>query len=100
MDCRCGKALQSWAGRLGDARRDIFPPRLVGCDPKLLRGLNLVVVFDEALPSLPREFVIIADAYERPVCASVLDIDIADVRTIDRPVAFKRGRHMKIPHLA
>jgi len=97
---RRAKLLKLGARGLADARRNIFPPRLIGGDAQRLRGLDLAAVFDEALSALPREFVIIADAHERKMRARVLDVGIVGMRAIDMAIAGEVGRHVKIAHLA
>ena len=88
------------AGRFAHARRNVLPPGLVGRDAQLLRGLGRAAVGDEALPSPPRELVVVADADEREPGPRVLDIGIVDVGAIDHAVAVQRGRHMEVQHLA
>ncbi len=99
-DCRRVELIEPAARRLLHARRHIFPPRLVGGDAQALGGLDGVAVLDEALPALPREFVVVADADKRKVGAGVLDVGVVDVRLIDVAVAGKRGRHVEIADLA
>ena len=97
---RRAELVEPGARGLADARRDIFPPRLIGGDAQRLRGLDLAAVFDEALPALPREFVVVADADERKMRAGVLDVGIVDMRAIDMAIAGEVGRHVEIAHLA
>src|SRR6185369_12144699 len=52
-------------------RRHIFPPRLIGGDLDALAG-PLLPCFLDALPALPREFVIVPHADERPARPRVL----------------------------
>src|SRR4051794_29605494 len=62
---------------LGHPRGDVFPPCLVSRDAQRLGRLYyLGAVLDEALPALPGEFVIVADAHEWEIRARVLDIGI------------------------
>ncbi len=86
--------------RLLHARRHIFPPCLVGGDAQPLGGFDRVAVLDEALPALPREFVVVADADEGEMGAGVLDVGVVDMRLINVAVAGKRGRHVEIADLA
>ena len=97
---RRAELIESGARGLADARRYIFPPRLIGGDAQRLRGLDLAVVLDEALPALPREFMVIADADEREPGAGVLDVGIVDMRAIDMAIAGEVGRHVEIVHFA
>jgi hypothetical protein len=69
---------------------------LIGRDAQCLSRLRLAVVLDGALPSLPREFVIVADADEREVGAGILNVRILNRRAIDRPIAVDGRRHMKV----
>ena len=100
FDGRRAELLQRGARCLADARGDIFPPRLVGRDAQRLRGFDRGAIFDEALPALPREFVIVAHAHERKIGPGVLDIGIVDMRAIDVAVAGETGRHIEIADLA
>src|SRR5262249_18385111 len=86
---------------LRHSRWDVFPPGLVGRDAQRLSRLDyLGAILDEALPALPGELVVVADAHEREMRARVLDVGIADVGLIDHAVTSERGRDMKIAHLA
>jgi hypothetical protein len=49
---------------------------------------------------LPGEFVIVADADERPSRSGVLNIWITNVRLIDHAIALEVGRHVEVIHLA
>src|SRR5207244_2630548 len=88
--------LETVAGALADTGGNVFPPGLVGSHPKLLGRLHLAVVLDEALPALPREFVVVADADEREMSARILDVGIIDVSAIHHAIAVEARRDVKV----
>ncbi len=94
------ESFESRSRGLGDPGGDELPPRLVGRDAQRLRRFWLPVVLDGALPALPREFVVVADADERPPGARVLDVRIGEVAAIHGAIALERGRHMEVADLA
>src|SRR6185369_12244666 len=82
-----------------NARRDVLEPRLIGCDlDSLARSLDRTGLHD-ALPTLPGELVIVPDAHERPSCAGILQIRIAQIAAIDSAIAFDGQRDMEIAGL-
>src|SRR6185503_15165519 len=60
-----GKRAARWRHSSGD----IFEPGLVGGDLDGLARLRLTARLNDALPTLPREFVIVPDVDERPARA-------------------------------
>src|SRR5690606_5602614 len=81
------------------SRRNVFEPRLVRGDLYGLTGPRRTALLKDALPALPREFVIVPDADERPASARVLQIWIGEVALIHRTVAFDRLRPVEIAGL-
>src|SRR5262245_42821435 len=79
---------------------NVFEPRLVGGDLDRLTGSRIASGLDDALPALPREFVVVPDADERPTRARVLQIGIGEVALVDDAIAVDRQRVMEIAGLA
>ena len=86
--------------RRRDARRNIFEPGLVGGDLDGLAGLRRAACLDDALPALPREFVIVPDADERPARAGILQIGIGEIALVDGAIAVDGQREVEVAGLA
>ncbi len=87
------------AGRL-HARGHIFEPGLVRRDFYALPWPGRATRLLDALPALPREFVIVPHADERPARSGVLKIGIGEIALIDDAVAVERQRVMEVADLA
>src|SRR6185369_7224874 len=70
-----------------------------GGDLDALAGPRLAGLLD-ALPALPREFVVVPDHDERPPRTRVLKIGIGEIAFVDCPVAVDSQWKMKIADLA
>jgi hypothetical protein len=51
-------------------------------------GCGSAARLDDALPALPREFVIVPDADERPARAGILEVGISEIAFVDDAIAF------------
>src|ERR1051325_403785 len=76
-------------------RWQIFPPCLVGGDLDALAGPRLAGLLD-ALPALPREFVVIPYGDKRPPRASVLQIGIGEIAFVNGAVAVDGRRYVEV----
>ncbi len=83
----------------GDTCRDVFEPRLIRRDLDGLAGLLEPPRLDDALPALPREFVVVPDHDERPARASVLEVGIFEIAFVDGTVAIEGQRYVEIADL-
>ena len=92
----CRELVEVAAPALDHSRRLIFPPRLRRRDFPCLRGNVAGTEVLLALPTLPRELVIVPHADERPARPRVLQIGIGKVRTIERAITVDVGRHVEI----
>jgi hypothetical protein len=64
---------------LSDTCGKIFKPGLIRRDLNALARLLERSRLDDALPTLPREFVVVPDRDERPAGASVLEVGIGEI---------------------
>lgn len=81
------------------ARRNVFEPRLVRRD---LDGLGRLLDgrrFQDALPALPRKFVIVPGAHERPARAGILQVRIGKKALPHCAVTLERRRKMVVADL-
>src|SRR3954454_2713404 len=92
------EAFERGSADLLATRWQIFPPCLVGGDLDALAGPRLAGLLD-ALPALPREFVVVPDRDERPARASVLEVGIGEIAFVDGPVAIDGQRYVELADL-
>ena len=92
------EALERGSADLLAARWQIFPPCLVGGDLDALARPRLAGLLD-ALPALPREFVVVPHGDERPARASVLEVGIGEIALVDGPVAIDGQRYVEVADL-
>ena len=88
------------AARRRHASRDIFEPGLVGGDLDGLAGLRLAARLDDALSALPREFVIVPDADERPARAGILEVGISEIALVHGAIAVDGQRVVELAGLS
>src|SRR6185436_2812680 len=81
--------------RTGRTCGDVLEPGLVRRDLDGLAGLLERPRLDDALPTLPREFVVVPDRDERPARASVLEVGIGEIAFVDGPVAIDGQRYVE-----
>src|SRR6185369_8506098 len=86
--------------RLLAARREIFPPGLVGSDLDALSRPRDAAGLLNALPSLPGKFVIVPHRDERPARAGVLQVGVREIAFVNGPIALDRQREVKMANLA
>src|SRR4249919_3963375 len=79
-----------------DARRDEFEPCLVGSDLDALSRLWRAARLLDALPPLPREFVIVPHAHERPARSRVLQVGIGQIAFVDGAITLGRERVVEL----
>src|SRR6185369_6344563 len=87
------------AARRRHASRDIFEPGLVGGDLDGLAGLRRAARLDDALPALPREFVIVPHADEGPSGAGILKVGVSEIAFVDDAIAFDGQRYVEVADL-
>src|SRR4029077_10587054 len=82
-----------------DTGGEIFEPGLIRRDlHRLARPLELPRL-DDALPTLPREFVVVPDGDERPARAGVLEIGVGEIALINSAVTFERQWDVEVADL-
>src|SRR5678815_4224078 len=79
-----------------DRCRKVFEPGLIRRDLDALARLLERSRLDDALPTLPREFVVVPDRDERPASASVLEVGIGEIGLVDGPVAADGQRYVEV----
>ena len=92
---RDGTELVQGSARRLHARRNVLEPGLVGGDLDRLPGLLELRVLQDALPTLPREFVVVPDAHKRPASARVLQVGVGEIALPDRAVSLDRRRDVE-----
>src|SRR6185369_3251563 len=88
------------AARRRHASRDIFEPGLIGRDLDGLAGLRLAARLNDALPALPREFVIVPDGDERPARAGILEVGISEIALVHGAIAVDGQRYVELAALS
>src|SRR5262249_46056216 len=91
--------LERWSAWLLDAGRLVFPPRLVRRHFPCLRRTNFSTEHLHSLKALPRVFVVVPDADERPSRPRVLDVRVVQVSAIRRTVVVNVHRYVKVADL-
>ena len=91
--------LERGSAHLSASRRQILPPRLICGDLDALTWPGRTAGLLDALPALPREFVIVPHGDERPSRAGVLQIGIGQVAFVDGAIAFDRQRIVELAGL-
>src|ERR1044071_6708755 len=84
---------------MDDACREIFEPGLIRSDLDALARLLEPPRLDDALPTLPRKFVVVPDRDERPAGARVLEIGVGEITFVNGPVAIERQRYVEVANL-
>ena len=85
--------------RRSDTRGEVFEPGLIRRDLDALARLLDRPRLDDALPALPREFVVVPHGDERPARASVLEVRIGEIAFVDGPVAIDGQRYVEVAGL-
>ena len=91
--------LERGSAHLPASRRQIFPPGLICGDLDALTWPGRTAGLLDALPALPREFVIVPHGHERPSCAGVLQIGLGKVTFVDGAIAVDRQRIVEFTDL-
>src|SRR5690606_5878470 len=81
------------------ACRDVFEPRLISGDLDGLAGLRRTALLQDALPALPREFVIVPHADERPAGTGVLQVGVGEIALPNGSIAVDGFRPVEIAGL-
>ena len=63
-------------------------------------GCGAAARLDDALPALPREFVIVPDGDERPARAGILQVGIGEIALVDGAIAVDGQRVVEVAGLA
>jgi hypothetical protein len=92
------EAVPPRGARLDHPRRLIFEPGLVGRDLPRLGGPDASEVL-LALPSLPRELVVVPDVDAGPAGAGVQEVRIGEIAAVERAVVLDRGRDVEVGDL-
>ena len=82
-----------------DTGGEIFEPGLIRRDLYRLARLLELPRLDDALPTLPREFVVVPDGDEWPARAGVLEIGVGEIAFVDGPVTIERQRDVEVADL-
>ena len=87
------------SARRRDTRGEIFEPGLIRRDLHALARPLERPRLDDALPALPREFVVVPDGDERPTRARVLEVGVGEIAFVDGPVAIDGQRDVEVADL-
>src|SRR6185312_7341052 len=82
-----------------DACGEIFEPGLIRRDLDALARLLERPRLDDALPALPREFVVVPHRDEQPARARVLEVGIGEIAFVDGAVAIDGQRDVEVADL-
>src|SRR6185312_16299481 len=82
-----------------DTCGEVFEPSLIRRDLDALARLLERPRLDDALPTLPREFVVVPHGDERPARASVLEVGIGEIASVDGSVAIYGQRDVEVADL-